>query len=65
MTKDPEEQSNFANDSEYAEVRKQLRAKLDKWMKACGDEGQATELAAKEHQAGKKKAPQGKKTSKP
>jgi N-sulfoglucosamine sulfohydrolase len=50
ITKDPEELSNLANDPEYAEVRRELRAKLEKWMNHCGDKGQATELKAKEHQ---------------
>jgi uncharacterized sulfatase len=55
LEKDPEEQHNLADDPELAEVRKQLRSKLEKWMKHCGDEGQATELSAMEHQGGGKK----------
>ncbi len=55
LDKDPEEQHNLANDPELAQVRKQLRSELDQWMKRCGDEGQATELSAKERQGGGKK----------
>jgi len=48
--------NNLADSPEHADVRRELRAKLDAWMASQGDEGQATELAAWERQvAGRKK----------
>lgn len=56
---------NRIDASDHAEIRDDLREKLDAWMKDQGDLGQATELAALEHQGrgrkenekkGKKKA---------
>jgi len=41
---------NLADNEEYAEVIKELRQELLKWMDECGDEGQQTELKAFEHQ---------------
>ncbi len=41
---------NLANDPEFAAVKAELRDQLDAWMKAQGDQGQATEMAAFEHQ---------------
>lgn len=54
---DPQEMNNLAADPELVEVRRELRTRLEAWMKACGDEGPATELAARERQGqpGKKK----------
>ncbi len=40
---------NLAEDKQYASIKKKLRKQLLKWMKACGDEGQDTELQAFEH----------------
>lgn len=48
---DPFELNNLADDPQYAEVLSELRGELDGWMKDQGDLGQATELAASEHQA--------------
>ncbi|MEM6364659.1 MAG: sulfatase [Planctomycetota bacterium] len=50
INEDPLEQNNLAANPEYADVCQSLRAKLEAWMEACDDEGQATELAALERQ---------------
>jgi len=50
ITRDPEEQHNLADDPDHAGARDRLRADLEKWMKRCGDKGQATEMEALEHQ---------------
>ena len=58
LGKDPLEQTNIASNPENAQVIKELRTKLDAWMKSQGDLGQATELDAENHQGrsrGKKK----------
>lgn len=56
------EWNNLADDPAHAKTVKELRSKLDDWMKSQGDLGQATELAALEHQSrGKKKRKKGKK----
>ena len=55
MQQDPLEWNNLADDPALAPVLKELQAELDAWMKAQGDEGQATELAAYERQKGRKK----------
>ncbi|MEM9480988.1 MAG: sulfatase [Verrucomicrobiota bacterium] len=47
---DPFELTNLADDPAHAEAKAKLKAKLEEWMKECGDLGQATELAAPEHQ---------------
>jgi arylsulfatase A-like enzyme len=47
---DPGEWTNLAADPAVAGVKAELRAKLDAWMAAQGDRGQATELEALEHQ---------------
>ncbi len=56
---DPFEWDNLAEKPEHVETVTRLREKLDAWMESQGDEGQATELAAHEHQkrggGGKKK----------
>jgi len=55
---DPLEMSNLAGQTDLKKVQIHLRAKLEAWMKAQGDEGVATELKAKERQGrarGKKK----------
>ncbi|MFT5495622.1 MAG: N-sulfoglucosamine sulfohydrolase [Kiritimatiellia bacterium] len=56
VKKDWYEWKNLADHPEYAEVKAELQAKLDAWMKQQGDLGQETELAAREHQhRGRKK----------
>ncbi len=45
---DPMEMNNLADQAGYGDIQKALRAELDRWMFACGDEGQATELRALE-----------------
>ena len=50
LGKDPLEQNNIAANPENATIIKELRAKLDAWMKSQGDLGQETELKAKDHQ---------------
>lgn len=47
---DPYEWNNLADQPGHAPTVARLREKLDAWMKSQGDEGQATELAAHEHQ---------------
>jgi N-sulfoglucosamine sulfohydrolase len=47
---DPLEMSNLAGQTDLKKVQINLRAKLEAWMKAQGDEGVATELKAKERQ---------------
>jgi N-sulfoglucosamine sulfohydrolase len=37
---------NLAEDEAYSDIKKELREELLKWMKACGDEGQKTEMQA-------------------
>lgn len=49
---DPFEWQNLAEDPAHADIAAQLRGKLAAWMAAQGDEGQATELTAHEHQRG-------------
>lgn len=45
---------NLAANEEYAEVIKELKQELLKWMDECGDKGQQTELQAFEHQFNRK-----------
>ncbi|MBL6765230.1 MAG: sulfatase [Verrucomicrobiae bacterium] len=55
---DPLEWKNLANDPKFAEIKSELRARLDDWMTSQGDQGQQTELEAGEHQhRGKTEAP--------
>lgn len=49
LTRDPYEWTNLAAEPALAEVKAGLRRELEGWMAAQGDEGQATELAAREH----------------
>jgi N-sulfoglucosamine sulfohydrolase len=51
VDKDPNEWRNLADVPEYAEVKKQLRAELLKWMESKGDKGQQSELEADLHSA--------------
>lgn len=50
VVKDQYEWHNLADNPKYAKVKKELKAKLYKWMAQQGDKGQATELEAFEHQ---------------
>ncbi len=62
---DPHEWNNLADDPAYAETKKALRAKLEAWMASQGDKGQATELAAFDHQnRNRKKGKDGRKKRK-
>ena len=47
---DPHNQKNLANSPELSEVRSEMRERLMAWMHSQGDEGDATERAAHEHQ---------------
>ncbi len=51
---DPYEMNNLADDPQLADVRRTLRGELERWMIACGDQGQATERAAYDHMPGRK-----------
>ena len=55
LEKDPYEWHNLAGKPEVDEIEKELRGKLDAWMRAQGDKGQETELAARERQGGGRK----------
>ncbi|MCA9123156.1 MAG: sulfatase [Planctomycetaceae bacterium] len=50
VTEDWYEWHNLAEDPKFADIKAELRTQLDKWMTAQGDLGQATELAALDHQ---------------
>lgn len=50
IVNDPYEMNNLAHLPEYDSVMRQLRAELDSWMEAQGDQGQATEMEALMHQ---------------
>jgi N-sulfoglucosamine sulfohydrolase len=53
---DPWNRTNLIKDPKLEATRDELREQLDAWMKQQGDEGQPTELSAREHQAaGRKK----------
>lgn len=41
--------NNLADNPEYAEIKKKLRAELLNWMALCGDKGQETEMEAFEN----------------
>ncbi len=49
VRRDPWNRENRIDDPALTEIRAALRAELDGWMKAQGDEGQAIELRAREH----------------
>ncbi len=55
ITDDPLEWTNVADEPKFADVKSKLKAELDAWMAAQGDEGQETELAALEHQGRNRK----------
>lgn len=62
ITKDVYEWNNLASDPQYAKVKAELKKQLTSWMTEQGDLGQATELAAFEHQKrGQKKTNNAKK----
>ena len=50
ITQDPLEWHNLADDPKFASVQAKLHGKLIAWMESQGDQGQQTELAAREHQ---------------
>jgi uncharacterized sulfatase len=52
---DPLEMRNLAGDEQYTSVVRELKAELDAWMEAQGDEGIPTEMDAKNHQGGGRK----------
>ena len=52
---DPFCMNNLAGDTKYSNIIIRLDAELKKWMKACGDEGQATEMRAFDHMPSKQK----------
>jgi len=60
ITADPYEWTNLSADPKHAEAKAELKAELLKWMKACGDKGQQTELQAHDHQGGGRKKRAGK-----
>ncbi len=49
--KDPWNRKNLIDDPALTDIRAALRAELEGWMMALGDEGQATELRAHKHLA--------------
>ena len=55
VRRDPHNQKNLAGKSDLAEIQSELRERLMGWMASQGDEGNATELAAREHQWGRNK----------
>lgn len=48
---DPYCMNNLADKASYSDIINRLDKELKKWMKDCGDEGQATEMRALEHLA--------------
>lgn len=59
ISEDTYEWTNLAGDPKFAEVKAELKSKLDAWMLAQGDRGQETELAALEHLASNQKRQEG------
>jgi N-sulfoglucosamine sulfohydrolase len=49
VVNDPFEMNNLAKNPKFAKERKELKEKLETWMKSQGDKGQQTELEANEH----------------
>ena len=45
--------NNLADDSQYEEIKSELRRELLNWMEECGDKGHETELEAREHMPGR------------
>lgn len=59
VTTDPYEWKNLSDSPDHAKIKAELRAELLNWMKRTGDQGQATEMDALNHQGkarNKKKA---------
>ncbi len=61
IVKDPFELNNLAADPACAKVKAALSAKLDEWMKQQGDEGNATEMKARQRQGRGEKGKGGRK----
>lgn len=55
VRRDPTNQVNLAGKADLAEIQSELREKLMQWMTKQGDEGNATEMVALEHQWRKKR----------
>jgi uncharacterized sulfatase len=55
IAQDPYEWNNRARDPAHAEIKAELKAQLEGWMKSQGDRGRQTELEALEHQHGGRK----------
>lgn len=51
LQNDPYEFKNLIDNPEYAAIKKELSAAMDKWMLQQGDKGQETELKANERKA--------------
>lgn len=49
---DPLETNNLADDSDHAQIKQRLKARLDAWMHQQGDDGLETELQASSRRAG-------------
>ena len=47
LSKDPHELNNLAEDKAHTKLKARLKRQLKNWMTSQGDQGQATELAAK------------------
>lgn len=50
VRRDPHNQINLAGQADLAEIESELRERLMAWMTSQGDEGNATEMAALDHQ---------------
>ncbi len=50
VNEDPLEWNNLADDPKLSAIKDRLRSELQAWMQRCGDQGQQTELEAREHQ---------------
>lgn len=59
VTKDPYEWQNLAEEPRYAKVKEELRSELLAWMGAQGDQGQQTELEARQRQGRAQRVKQG------
>jgi len=62
---DPLEMNNLAADPKYADVVKRLKKELDAWMQSQGDLGIETEMDAKNHQGGGRRAKEAEKKTPP
>lgn len=50
LLQDGDETTNLATDPQFAEIKRQLRAELEQWMRQQGDQGIKTELQAIQRQ---------------